>query len=111
MESRAWLSNWPIDYRLAVYGVADDAPVPILLDCPTPSAPAVVDGVTGNALALRGVDYVEFADCASVDVSRNVTAAGWFRLDRPTNTWMPIVSTGLNNPSPYSIAVHSSGPT
>src|SRR3546814_13262121 len=86
MESRAWLSNWPIDYRLAVYGVADDAPVPILLDGPNPAAPAVVDGVTGNALALRGVDYVEIADGASVDVSRNVTAEGWFRLDRPTNT-------------------------
>src|SRR3546814_12294392 len=92
MESRAWLSNWPIDYRLAVYGVADDAPVPILLDGPNPAAPAVVDGVTGNALALRGVDYVEIADGASVDVSRNVTAEGWFRLDRPTNTWLPIVS-------------------
>src|SRR3546814_9671489 len=50
MESRAWLSNWPIDYRLAVYGVADDAPVPILLDGPNPAAPAVVDGVTGHAL-------------------------------------------------------------
>src|SRR3546814_17177099 len=48
------------------------------------------------------------SDVCSSDL-RNVTAEGWFRLDRPTNTWMPIVSKGLNNTSPYRIAVNSSG--
>src|SRR3546814_17569459 len=97
MESRAWLSNWPIDYRLAVYGVADDATLPILLDGTNPAGPAVVDGATGNALALRGVGYVEITAGAAGDVSRNVKGEGWFRLDGTTKTRMPLVWKELTN--------------
>ncbi|PZQ23763.1 MAG: hypothetical protein DI569_03340 [Sphingopyxis macrogoltabida] len=109
METRAWLSNWPIDYRLAVYTVPDGAAVPIQLDGPNPQPPAVIDGVTGNALALRGVDYVEIADGAAVDVTRSVTAEGWFRFDRATNSWMPVFSKGTNATSPYRLAVNGNG--
>ncbi|MFA7602290.1 MAG: LamG domain-containing protein, partial [Novosphingobium sp.] len=109
LEGRAALSNWPVDYRLAAYALPVSAPIPIALDGPNPDAPKVVGGVSGQALALRGVDYVEVADGADVDITRNLTVEGWFFFERATDTWMPVVSKGLNATSPYRIAINSSG--
>ncbi|MGB3802622.1 MAG: LamG-like jellyroll fold domain-containing protein, partial [Sphingopyxis granuli] len=109
MEMRAAVVNWPVDYRVAVYNMAQTAPVPITLEGPNPDAPTVVAGVDGNALKLRGVDYVELPDGPDVDLTRNLTIEGWFFLDRFTSSWMPVVSKGLGDTAPYRLAVNSSG--
>src|SRR3546814_4931002 len=57
VEGRTALSNWPVDFRLAIYDVTATAPVPITLDGSNPEEPQVETGVHGNALTLRGVDY------------------------------------------------------
>src|SRR3546814_1464549 len=44
-----------------------------------------------------------------VDIDRNITAEGWFRFDRATDSWMPVFSKGLNNTSPYRMAINSNG--
>src|SRR3546814_15733992 len=44
-----------------------------------------------------------------VDIDRNITAEGWFRFDRATASWMPVFSKGLNNTSPYRMAINSNG--
>src|SRR3546814_13217417 len=49
------------------------------------------------------------ADGPVVDIDRNITAEGWFRFDRATDSWMPVFSKGLNNTSPYRMAINSNG--
>src|SRR3546814_12044809 len=44
-----------------------------------------------------------------VEIDRNITAEGWFRFDRATDSWMPVLSKGLNNTSPYRMAINSNG--
>ncbi|HEY6816092.1 MAG TPA: CARDB domain-containing protein, partial [Croceibacterium sp.] len=110
IEGRVW-REWPTDYRMAVYSVGATVPVAITLDGPNPDAPKVEPGKSGNALTLRGVDYVEVPNGAAISPARNLTYEGWYRLDRHTDTWTILADKGNNQlgPVPFVLAVNSSG--
>lgn len=108
VEPRVW-REWPVDFRFAAYKVAATPPIAITLDGPNPQAPQVQTGKSGNALTLRGVDYVEVPSSPAVSPSRNLTVEGWFKLDRFTNSWTSLVAKSTHGTSPYRIAVNANG--
>ncbi|OZA70316.1 MAG: hypothetical protein B7X78_02875, partial [Sphingomonadales bacterium 39-62-4] len=110
VEGRVW-RNWPVDYRFAVQTVADQPAIPITLGGTNPAQPTVVPGQTGNALALRGVDFVEVPDGPATSPARNMTLEGWFKLDRFANTWTSLAVKGADRTATaaYLLSVRSNG--
>ena len=110
IEGRSW-HNWPIDYRLAVQKIPATTVVEITPDGPNPDSPRTQPGRTGNALTLRGVDFVEVPDSPAIAPTRNFTLEGWFKLDRFTDTYTPLVYKGNDSPGivPYAMSVRNNG--
>jgi len=92
------LTGNPLDNRAheAYIPTLESAGTEVVRDANHAPVIAQVDSVgsTSNAIALSGGDYVEVANDATINLTRELTLETWFRVDSITNAWMPIVQKG-----------------
>ncbi|RMG35700.1 MAG: LEPR-XLL domain-containing protein, partial [Gammaproteobacteria bacterium] len=101
-----------LTYRFALYPIVSPAQ-PITLGGPNPGGEVpVIAGAVGNALDLRGAEYLRLDHAPEIDLTGNLTLELWINPDRFTDGWMPLLvkSAGTgHNERTYSLWLNANG--
>ncbi|MCP4966482.1 MAG: hypothetical protein GY926_14780, partial [bacterium] len=101
-----------LSYRFAMYPIVSP-PLPISLGGANPGGDVpVVEGPVGNALDLRGAEYLKLDHSPEIDLTGNVTLEMWVNPDRFVDTWIPLlIKSGdtSGNQRTYSLWLNSNG--
>ncbi|HEY7600478.1 MAG TPA: LamG domain-containing protein, partial [Candidatus Limnocylindrales bacterium] len=112
VEGRVTNSQLPtpaIGYSFNAQLIADESKTLVLGESQG-TAPKWTAGQLGGAAYLDGLQYGEVAHDAAIDLTQNTTLELWFRADRLSQTWTPLLSKGnASGSDTYSLWLNSGG--
>jgi hypothetical protein len=112
VEGRVTNSQLPtpaIGYSFNAQLIADESKTLVLGESQG-TAPKWTAGQLGGAAYLDGLQYGEVAHDAAIDLTQNATLELWFKADRLSQTWTPLLSKGnASGSDTYSLWLNSGG--